>query len=275
MHCAVLLAGLPALAQVPEAAELRQQHQQLATALAASEFGRPLLLESSESSHRAEGRVLAVLEVPMSQVLALASAARWCEVLMLHQTTRRCQVLSQGREIELEMSSRPQGLGVGLAIRLQFQIEHKDPGYLSVRLSAKQGPLGSHDYDISLEATALPSGASFLRFGYRYDFGWMARLAMQTYLSTRGSQKIGFSLESVPGQAPQPVRGMRGVIERNTVRYFLALDTVLNTLELPADRMESRLQAWYDATARHPRQLYELSREDYLALKRRQFGLAP
>lgn len=273
--CGILATSWPAQAEPPQAAELRQQYLQQATALGRSEFGRPLLLESSQTSHRAEGQVGAVLDLPLSQVLALASAPRWCEVLMLHQTTRRCQVLAQGREIELEMSSTSQGLGPAFTIRLKFTMEHSDPGYLAVRLNAEQGPMGSHNYDLRLQAIALPLGGSFLRFAYRYDVGWMARWAIQAYLSTRGSQKVGFSRVQAPGQPAELVRGMRGLIERNTMRYFLALESVLLTLNVPPERMEQRLLAWYDATERYPRQLHEMSRQEYLSLKRQSFGLEP
>ncbi len=64
--------------------------------------------------------------------------------------------------------------------------------------------------------------------------------------------------------------GMRGAVERNAVRYYLALLAYLDTMALPADqRFEKRINEWFDLTARYP-QLYEMDKEQYLADKRRE-----
>ncbi|MFX5562722.1 hypothetical protein ABTD73_19920, partial [Acinetobacter baumannii] len=55
------------------------------------------------------------------------------------------------------------------------------------------------------------------------------------------------------------------------MRYYLAIDAYLSGLEAPAgERLEKRLTAWYGATEQYPRQLHEVSREDYLAMKRKE-----
>jgi hypothetical protein len=91
---------------------------------------------------------------------------------------------------------------------------------------------------------------------------------MQTYLATSGAAKVGFSRD----EGGQLVGGMRGVLERNTMRYFLAIDAFLDTADLPRDvREERRMAAWFDATERYPRQLHEMSRSDYLGYKRADF----
>jgi hypothetical protein len=62
---------------------------------------------------------------------------------------------------------------------------------------------------------------------------------------------------------------MRGVAERNTMRYYLAIDAYLDSIALPApQQLEKRLQAWFDATEKYPRQLREVDREAYLRMKR-------
>lgn len=272
---ALLLHVHACLAQAPLAVELRQRHADLAPALSRSAFGRPLLLQSQHSRDSDGGLVEAVLDAPLARVQALAQPQRWCDVLMLHQTTQRCRVAPGGRLLEVQVSNKS-GLGGSLfTLRLDFQAETFKGEFLTVQLAATQGPLGSHDYRIRLEATALPSGQSFMRFRYSYGFGLLAHLAMQGYLSTRAQEKIGFSLEPGPGGRLQPVRGMRGVIERNTMRYFLAIEVLLRTLELAPEQLEQRLLAWFEATEQYARQLHELDRADYLALKRRQLGLNP
>ncbi|MCY1186091.1 hypothetical protein D9M73_269280 [compost metagenome] len=62
-----------------------------------------------------------------------------------------------------------------------------------------------------------------------------ARVAMQGYLATIGRDKVGFSIvgNNARGQ-PIHVGGTRGVIERNTMRYYLAIEAYLSALSAPA-----------------------------------------
>lgn len=264
----------PVGAQDGRADELRRRHAELAPALAHSEFGRPLLLESAQEGDQAQGIVLAVLEAPMARVLALAEPSRWCDVLMLHPTTRRCQVQPSGTGLDVVLAARAGLWSEGVGMQLDFQRQSPQPDRLDVQLSAERGPLGTHHYRIRLEAVPLSATQSFMRLSYSYAYGLAARLALQTYLHTRGRDKVGFSRVPGPaGQAPQPVGGLRGVIERNTMRYFLGIEVLLQTLDLPPAQEDLRLKAWFDATERYARQLHELDREEYLQLKRTQLGL--
>ena len=61
----------------------------------------------------------------------------------------------------------------------------------------------------------------------------------------------------------------------DAMRYHLALATYLDSLALPeATRPEYRTAAWFDATERYARQLHEVGRDDYLAMKRRELSIA-
>jgi hypothetical protein len=92
---------------------------------------------------------------------------------------------------------------------------------------------------------------------------------MKMYLGTMAQDKVGFTRTRNRGADDGFVGGMRGVVERNTMRYYLAIDAYLDSLALPGDeQVEKRLQAWFDATERFPRQLRELPRDDYLRMKR-------
>ena len=88
-------------------------------------------------------------------------------------------------------------------------------------------------------------------------------------LSTLGRAKVGFSVvERTAAGEPIYVKGVRGVAERNTMRYFLAIEAHLGALAVPArERRDKALRDWFDATERYP-QLREMSRDDYLAMKR-------
>jgi len=93
---------------------------------------------------------------------------------------------------------------------------------------------------------------------------------MQGYLATVGREKVGFTVVGRQSDGrPVYVDNVRGVVERNAMRYYLAIDAYLGSLVAPqAERQERRLVEWFDGTERYPRQLHELERDEYLAMKR-------
>ncbi len=138
-------------------------------------------------------------------------------------------------------------------------------------LTAPSGPLSTTDYRMVFEAVPLEGGRSFLHFGFGHNAGMLARMAMQTYLATAGREKIGFSVAGRDGAGrPQYVRGERGSLERNVMRYYLAL--VAHCRErggTPEERMQARLRAWFALTERHAAQLHEYGLDEYLREKQR------
>ena len=93
---------------------------------------------------------------------------------------------------------------------------------------------------------------------------------METYLATVGSDKVGFTVtgKQADGQT-EFIGGLRAVVERNTMRYYLAIDAFLEAEKAaPAERLERRLQNWFTATESYPRQLHEMDRASYLEMKR-------
>ena len=130
--------------------------------------------------------------------------------------------------------------------------------------------MGTSGYRISLEAVPLPNAKTFLHLTYSYAVNFSGRLAMQTYLGTIGAGKVGFSVvgRQDNGQ-PDYIGGVRGLMERNTMRYYLAIDAFLDAANAaPAARSEKRLQNWFTATERYPRQLHEMDRAPYIEMKR-------
>ena len=78
------------------------------------------------------------------------------------------------------------------------------------------------------------------------------------------------------GNSPQGsggyIGGMRGLVERNVMRYYLAIEAYLDALPAPpAEQLERRLQSWFTASERYPRQLHEMDRPAYIEMKRREF----
>jgi hypothetical protein len=130
--------------------------------------------------------------------------------------------------------------------------------------------VGTRDYRIVLSAVPLDNGKTFMHLSYSYAAGSMGRFAMQAYLGTKGADKVGFSVvgKDANGQ-PQYIGGVRGAIERNVMRYYLAIDAHLASLSAPPEQqVDKRINAWFNSTERYARQLHEMDRSDYVAMKR-------
>lgn len=273
---AAACAGGPALAAGPEGAALHQRHAELRSALANSPFGRPLVLSSSDSASRPQGEVHAVLRHPFTRVAeALQRPEAWCELMMLQTNIKRCDAAG-GEALQVAIARRhDQRVEDAYQVDFVHKVRDASAQHLLVEIAAEAGPLGTTNYKLGFEAVPLDAGTTFVRMSYGYSAGVAARLASQAYLSTAGRDKVGFSVVG-KDEAGRPVLvgGSRGVAERNTMRYYLALESVLATMALPAEqRAERRLRDWYAAVQRYPRQLHEMSRDEYMAMKRRELQL--
>ncbi len=245
------------------AAALHARFDGLHDAIAHNAFGRPLAMSSTQASDRLEGDIIARVDHPFADVVqALQGTPRWCDILVLHLNVKQCQ--GQGDQLHMRLGRKfDQPVEDAYALAFAYRVEASTADYLRVALTAPDGPLGTRDYRIVVEASPIDAGHAILRLRYAYGFGTMARLAMQGYLSTAGRSKVGFSSTGGDPAAPQYVGGVRGLVERNTMRYYLAIEAVL-----ASPSPDARLAGWFDATERYARQLHEMDRADYLAMKR-------
>ena len=156
-----------------------------------------------------------------------------------------------------------------------YRVQAHTGKYLFVALNAAAGPMATRDYRISLEAIPLENGKTFIHLAYSYGFGSLGRLAMQTYLATVASSKVGFTLAGAgagPDGQSRYIGGLRGLVERNAMRYYLAIETFLGTQSgSPQARFEKRIRDWYGAIELYPRQLHDLEQREYLEMKRTEF----
>ena len=255
------------------AAELRAKYEAVSPQLQKNDFGRPMVMASAESPRDIRGEIYAVFNHPFEKVkAALDEAPEWCDVLLLPFNSKFCKVSQNG-------SAPMLNLGIGKAnessvdnaqvIALAFQRTAATAEHFAVQLQADAGPVGTSDYRILVEAIPLDGKRTFLHFSYAYGYGLAAKLAMQAYLGTSGRSKVGFTvLGRGQNGEPEYVSGMRGVIERNVMRYYLAIEAALHASSFPREqRLEQRLNHWFTATEKYPRQLREMSRSEYLALK--------
>ena len=271
---ALALAGLggAGLAAAQDAAALTAKHAELTDRLASNVFKRPLVLDSAETPERLSGDIYAVVDHAFADTGALATPANWCEVMMLHLNTKHCVVKGEGQGTTVEVAvgrKFDQPLDQAQRVAFAWTRNASTPDYLSVRLSAAEGPLSTRDYRIVLEAVPLGDRQSFVHLSYSYAYGTAARLAMKAYLGTLGSGKVGFTVGGAGSAGAEPIGGVRGVVERNTMRYYLAIDAFLDAPK--PEQLDRRLAAWFDATEQYARQLHETERADYLTMKKSEY----
>ena len=275
---AVALCGLAAPAIAQDAGALRAKQAALSEQLASNPFGRPLVLESTENSGNLKGDVYAVATQPFTVAgPALQGMGHWCDILMLHLNVKHCTWRGTGNDSTLSLyvgRKFDQPLEDTHKVDFSYRVLANTSDYLQVKLSADDGPLGTRDYRIVLEAIPLDERSSFIHMSYSYGYGMAARVAMQSYLGTLGRDKVGFSIvERRADGSPNYVGGVRGVVERNAMRYYLAIDAFLNASVLPpAQQSERRIGEWITTTERYARQLHEMDREEYVAMKRKELA---
>ena len=273
---AAALAAGPAPAVAHDAEALLARHAQLQDALAHSPFRRPLLLKSGNSTSAPLGEVHAVLNHAFETVRdSLRRAGRWCDVLILQTNIKRCAAVgdSGAQRLEVAVARRyTDPVDEAQAITFRYELQAAQPGYLSIKLTADEGPVGTRNYRLQFEAVPIGPQQTFVHMSYAYEPGLMARMATSAYLASAGRDKVGFSIAGRDGQGrPVLVGGIQGVAERNTMRYFLAIEAFLATLDAPAaQRLDQRLRYFHAALERHPAQLHETELGEYLAMKRRE-----
>lgn len=266
----VFIAGAALAAPLGPAA-LRQRQAELLQAGGAGREAGLLRIESREGPGRIEGEVYAVLSQPFAAVArSLGEPAAWCEVMILHLNNKFCRSASQGgvTAIDLRVGQKAeQPVDAATLMRFYWQPAVVQPDYLRAELGAPEGSYGTRDYRLTLEAVPSGDGRSFLRMGFSFGYGGLGHLALNLYLSTAARNRVGFTPD--PRGPDGLVPGLRGLVERNAMRYHLAISAYLESLSAPpAEQVERRLRAWFDATEKYPRQLHEMDREDYLRMKR-------
>lgn len=254
---------------------LQAHYTSIAGRLTNNIFSRPLTLDSVEAPGQLSGDIHALVEYPYATVRnALDSPDRWCELMILHLNTKSCRISGGATPPVLVVHiGRKNYQELDQASRVDFTFRRLavTPEYLRIRLDAAEGPFGTSDYTIMLQAVPVGNDKTFLQLHYSYRYGLAARLAMQTYLATLGRGKSGFTVTGKQENGePVHVSGMRGALERNTMRYYLAIDAYLSALDGPPARLvETRLNNWFTATEQYF-QLHEISRTSYMDMKRRE-----
>jgi hypothetical protein len=262
--------------EAASAASLHVRYLALQDRLGSNPFKRPLALDSNEVPGAVAGDIHALVNSSFASASAAFSApADWCDILLLHLNTKGCRVSETGARTVISIwigSKDDQPLAEASRVDFDFRVSTRSAGYLRVELRADSGPMGTREYRIGLEAIPLDTRQTFIHFEFSYAYGTAGRLAMQAYLATIGRNKVGFTVVGTqPDGAPRYIGGTRAVVERNTMRYYLAIEAFLGALSAsPQARFEKRIHAWFEATELYARQLHELEQREYLDMKRKE-----
>ncbi len=269
---AACLLALPAVQAHADAAGLRAKYQELREPLRTNSYQRQLYIESAENPNSLQGDVYAVLDHPFDKVkTSLQDTTAWCDIMLLPFNTKYCHA-SDGQLAVRIGRKVTQPVDQAYKIDFRFQNVAASSDFFDARLTAPQGPVGTRDYRIRVEAVPLDAGHTFMHLSYAYGYGTAGKFAMSAYLSTAGASKVGFSQSKEPGEQGRLTGGVRGAIERNAMRYYLAIDAYLDSLAAPeAQRVDRRINAWFTATERYPRQLHEMDRATYVQMKRAEY----
>jgi hypothetical protein len=256
---------------------LRSYYDRFREQLSHNQFHRPIVLEATELPNSLKGDIFAVVTHSFATVQSAFSVpANWCDVLILHPNNKYCHAATTLNSAELitfigGKHDRP--LANAFRVVFKYRVSARTADYFQVELSAENGPLHTSNYRILLEGVRLEDGQSFIHLAYSYSSNAIGRLAVKTYLATIGRGKVGFSIVGKDRDDKAVfISGLRGMVERNTMRYYLAIDAYLSASPGRSDeQLEKRLNAWFTATEKYPRQLNDIDRASYLRMKRNEY----
>ncbi len=258
--------------------QLQQNYIAFEQARTSGENALPFSMESVNNSSNSSARIRYFLDmVPLDEFARrLRQPVEWCKFIPLHLNIKACAYLEQENQTLLQFYAGIKGYLTpdnAHLLQLAFTAKYTE-GVFIANLFAADGPLDSANINFDIRAIAIDNidrQGTYLEFDLSSIPGLAAGL-MRVYLATIARKKIGFSVEKISWSGkPQYVSGSRGALERNLVRYLLAIETYFATLELPVEaQYRKRLERWFDATERYPEQLHELDRMEYIDNKFRE-----
>lgn len=259
-----------------DAHQLLSQYRQFSADIKPIDKSLPLRIQSHEQDRHLRVNVFGLVNYSYAQVAdVLASPAAMCDFLILNMNVKACTYLPGKQRADMVIyvaGKKYASLYRTLQIEPYFELQKRDKNYLRVLMASHRGSWGMKEYSVLVEASPYKN-KTLVRFTSNYEASRINKAATTAYLKTFARKKVGFTVigKNQQGQ-PEYVRGMQGVIERNAVRSYLALQAYLGTANTPSkQRFESRLRRWFDLTDVYTRQLHEMHWQPYLRNKRREY----
>lgn len=239
-------------------------------------FDLPFSVHSNEEGRRLSAEVVGVIDQPVENVvMALGDVEHWCEFMPLNLNVKACIYHRQERADALTLylgRKFYQSPDEAHPLNYRYQVKQANDDGIAIVMRAEEGPMGTEDYLLELDAVAAVDGGTRVRVNMAYTGSWLSNLASSAYLATLGRDKQGFSVQSWDADGyPVFIRGPKAVIERNAMRYLFAMQAYLETGSMPAqERFAARTRRWFELTEVYAAQLHEMEREEYLDAKQRE-----
>ena len=229
---------------------------------------QPIYIQSSVNKDRLHADVYAVKTIAYEQLVKkINKPEQWCRFITLHLNIKACVYRLEPEAVLSFYAGRKfyEPAENAFELSYRFTVKTTTENYFELLLSADEGPFSTSDYQIKLEV--LKTGDDVLLYmSLSYLSSFTSRLGTSVYLSTVGSDKVGFSKHKTDEGDIEYIQGVEGIIERNVMRYFLALSVYLEN-----GNKQQMLERWFDATEQYARQLNEVEKEDYLQAKQQEY----
>ncbi len=253
---------------------LLDTYRRIEARLVRNSFGSPLYLESSDEGGRLHVDVYGIFDHSFSSILdVLKAPANWCDIALLHPNVKTCTYRELPDSWRLTFYIGRKVFYQSPADTHQYSYQYRSveqrQDYLDIVLSAADGPFGTKNHRMRFEASPLEDGRTFVHVSYTYFHNFSVRLASLLYFATLGHGKAGFTVDGTDSSGnPVYISGPRGAMERNAVRYYFAIQSFMDTLHYPEEsRFTMRVRQWHNLTSRFRKQLFDLEKKDYLAIK--------
>ncbi|HYM47504.1 MAG TPA: hypothetical protein VES91_03415, partial [Burkholderiaceae bacterium] len=204
-----------------------------------------------------------------------------CELVPLHLNIKACVYQTTGADESVlsVFTGNKAYTPIAKAKRNDYmlRVQTANASYLHLQVVSESGPLDTSDYRLQFEAIPIDGSRTFARVSFSYRYGAMTRMLSAAYFGTVARSKIGFSIvgQDEHGE-PIYLRGRAAALERNVMRLYLALQTLLESHARPEpERFEWSIRRWHALTERYPRQLNEIQQTEYLDIKRREHAEPP
>jgi hypothetical protein len=216
-------------------------------------------VRSEEREDRISAEIFGIFDYPFQAFAGLLTQpASWCEFVSLTPNIKACTFQGNGKDVILTLYVGWKGYRApesASAQPYQFVVHSRRSDYAAISVSAAEGLLGTRAHRFDVEAANV-AGKTVFAMRSSYEPSALSKLVTTVYLATLGREKIGFS--RVPdGAQVGHVRGIQGMIERNVVRYYLALKAFVDNTA-------------YDLMDTYPAQLRLMEKTEYLDVKRRE-----
>ena len=234
----------------------------------------PIYLKTVQKEKVLNVSLMGKIPFKFSDVSAvLAKPGSYCDFLPLLFNVKTCVIteLNPVTRIKFYVAGKHYTPPItSYRIHAVFRLVDRTPEKIRVRLESEEDSLGKSGYDVDLVAIPL-DGETLMYLKSRYAPGRVTRMATNTYVNVFARDKPGFTEIQEPGGKKKLITGFPAVIERSSVRAYLALKAYTLNYHLPPDkRFEACLKTWYDLNQPYKKQLYELERDQYLQIKRRE-----